>query len=216
MFKNGQWKFLFRQKNWGHFFTLFWSKIWPFLLKNQVFGCFLENRLSEFHVTWSETRDNYFQSFNGSFVSGEILFWPFWPIFGQKYIACGDKLRFLTIFDQFRPICWCLFDNFWSYGFGRKTYGFTLVRACVRASVRASHHIWRSAHQILMIFCTKLHLDESKKMFQADFWKKILVWPFLAKILKTRIFSKIRLEHFLDSSRCSFVQKIIKIWCVVF
>ena len=63
-----------------------------------------------------------------------------------------------------------------------------------RSSVRASHHIWRSAHQILMIFCTKLHLDESKKMFQADFWKKFSFgrfwpktsnfchfWPFLAK-----------------------------------
>ena len=43
---------------------------------------------------------------------GKFSFWPFWPIFGQKYIACGDKLRFLTIFYQFLPICWCLFDNF--------------------------------------------------------------------------------------------------------
>ena len=54
-------KVFVQQKNWGHFFTLFWSKIWPFLLKNQFFGCFLENRLSEFHVTWSEIRDNCFQ-----------------------------------------------------------------------------------------------------------------------------------------------------------
>ena len=84
-------------KNWS-VLDLFWSKIWPFLLKNQVFGCFLENRLSEFHVTWSETRDNCFQSFNGSVVSGKILFWPFWPIFGQKYIACGDIIGF---FDHF-------------------------------------------------------------------------------------------------------------------
>ena len=42
-------------------------------------------------------------------------------------------------------------------------YGFALVRPSV------IHHIWRSAHQILMVFCTKLHLDESKKMFQANF-----------------------------------------------
>ena len=54
-----------------------------------------------------------------------------------------------------------------------EAYGFTLVRA----SVCASHHIWRSAHQILMIFCTKLHLDESKKMFLADFWKKFSFAP---------------------------------------
>ena len=32
-------------------FDHFWSKIWLVLLKNQVFGCFLENRLSEVHVT---------------------------------------------------------------------------------------------------------------------------------------------------------------------
>ena len=48
-----------------------------------------------------------------------------------------------------------------------EAYGFLLVRAsvraCVRACVRARRDIWRSAHQILMMFCTKLHLDESKK-----------------------------------------------------
>ena len=71
-----------------------------------------------------------------------------------------------------------------------EAYGITLVHS----SVRASHHIWRSAHQILMIFCTKLHLDKTKKMFQADFWKKFSfsifwpktanfchIWPFLAQ-----------------------------------
>ena len=48
-----------------------------------------------------------------------------------------------------------------------EAYGFTLVRA----SVRPSHHIWRSAHQILMIFCTKLHLNESKKCSKPIFEK---------------------------------------------
>ena len=43
------------------------------------------------------------------------------------------------------------------------------VRPFVRLFVRSGRDIWRSAHQILMIFCTKLHLDESKKMFQAGF-----------------------------------------------
>ena len=58
--------------------------------------------------------------------------------------------------------------KFWFIGLSAlavEAYGFTLV--C--PSVCASHHIWRSAHQILMIFCTKLHLDKAKKMFQADF-----------------------------------------------
>ena len=40
-------------------------------------------------------------------------------------------------------------------------------RPSVRPSV--SDRISKKTHQILMIFCTKLHLDESKKMFQADF-----------------------------------------------
>ena len=38
-------------------------------------------------------------------------------------------------------------------------------------------------------------------------------WRKTVKNGQTRIFLKIRLEYFLDSSRCSFVQKIIKIWC---
>ena len=37
-----------------------------------IFGCFLENHLSEFHVTWSETKVNCFESY-GSFVSRVIL-----------------------------------------------------------------------------------------------------------------------------------------------
>ena len=54
-FKTRQSKFELWQNFFSPFLDLFWSQIWPFLLKNQVFGCFLENRLSEFHVTWPET-----------------------------------------------------------------------------------------------------------------------------------------------------------------
>ena len=38
------------------FLDLFWSKICPFLLKNQVFGHFLRIRTSDLSKTWSETR----------------------------------------------------------------------------------------------------------------------------------------------------------------
>ena len=41
-------------------------------------------------------------------------------------------------------------------------------------------------------------------------WLKLVIF---GQISKTRVISKIPLEHLLDSSRCSFVQKIIKIWC---
>ena len=67
----------------------------------------------------------------------------------------------------------CPLYSFWSLGFSRKAYGITLVRA----SVRASHHIRISAHLILMIFCTKLHLVESKKNVPSRCLKKILVCP---------------------------------------
>ena len=52
---------------------LFWSKNWQFLLKNLVFRCFLENRPSEFHVTWPERLVNCFVSFSVSVLSGKIL-----------------------------------------------------------------------------------------------------------------------------------------------
>ena len=42
-------------------------------------------------------------------------------------------------------------------------------RSCVRVSVPARRDIWRSAHQIFLKLGTKLHLGETKKMFQADF-----------------------------------------------
>ena len=32
---------------------------------------------------------------------GKILFWPFWPFLGQKYIACGDKVVFSEVIGQF-------------------------------------------------------------------------------------------------------------------
>ena len=94
-------KFFVLTKNLGHFWTLFWSKIWPFLLKNQVFGHFLRNHSSDFSKTWSETGDNCFESSNGSVVSGKFLFSPFWPFLGQKYIACGDICMVLGCFLSF-------------------------------------------------------------------------------------------------------------------
>ena len=55
---------------------------------------------------------------------------------------------------------------YWSLSISRRTYGFALVRPCV---LLARRDIWRSAHQIFLKLGTKLHLGETKKMFQADF-----------------------------------------------
>ena len=43
------------------------------------------------------------------------------------------------------------------------------VRSSGRSFVRSRRDIWRSAHQIFLKLGTKLHLGETKKMFQADF-----------------------------------------------
>ena len=83
-FRNGQWNFLSWQKNLGHFWTLFWSKIWPFLLKNQVFRHFFPNCTSYLFKTWSETWDSCFESSNGSVVCGKILVLAVLAIFGSK------------------------------------------------------------------------------------------------------------------------------------
>ena len=77
-------KFFVLKKIWGHFWTLFWSKIWPFSLKNQVFGHFLRNRTSDLSKTWSETGDNCFVSSKGSVLSGKILVLAVLAIFGPK------------------------------------------------------------------------------------------------------------------------------------
>ena len=34
---------------------------------------------------------------------GKFLFWPFWPVLGQKYIACGDIIWFLGCLWPFSP-----------------------------------------------------------------------------------------------------------------
>ena len=82
-FFNGYRNLKFLPKFFGPFWTLFWSKNWPFLPKNNVFGHFLQNRSSDFHVTWSETGENGFKSFIGSILSGKILVLAILVIFGQ-------------------------------------------------------------------------------------------------------------------------------------
>ena len=67
-----------------HFWTLFWSKIWPCSLENQVFGNFLRNRISDLSKTWSETGDNCFEYSNASVESGKILVLAVFALFGSK------------------------------------------------------------------------------------------------------------------------------------
>ena len=84
LFKNGQWKFLFWQKNWGHFLPFFVPEFGHFCYKNQVFGHFLWNRTSDLSKTWSESGDNCFESSNDSVVSGKILVLAVLAIFESK------------------------------------------------------------------------------------------------------------------------------------
>ena len=83
------------------FGPFFWSKIWPFLLKNQFFGNFLRNRTSDLSKTWSETGTFALNHRVAVLCLGNFLFWPFWPFLGQKYIACGDIYIVLGCFWSF-------------------------------------------------------------------------------------------------------------------
>ena len=100
-------------KKWGPFLDPFWSKIWPFSLKNQIFGHFLRIRTSDLSKTWSETWDSCFESLNSSVVSGKILVLAVLAILGQKYIACGDNIWFWAVFGHSRPNRWWFFVNFY-------------------------------------------------------------------------------------------------------
>ena len=69
---------------------------------------------------------------------------------------------------------------------------------------------WLSFRQI---WCANLKKMSKNLIFGLKMAKYGKNWPFLAKILKREFFSKIRLEHFLASSRCNFVPSFRKIWC---
>ena len=88
----------------GPFLDPFWSKICPFLLKNWVFGHFLQNPTLDLSKTWSETVDNRFESSNGSVVSGKILvfgrFGNFWVKNTLLVVTLYGFGLFLAIFFQ--------------------------------------------------------------------------------------------------------------------
>ena len=55
-----------------------------FAKKNQVFGHFLRNQISDLSKTWSETGDNCLESSNGIAVSRKILVLAVLANFGSK------------------------------------------------------------------------------------------------------------------------------------
>ena len=57
---------------------------WPFLAKKSGFRTFFRNRTSDLSKTWSETEDNWFESWNASVVSEKILVLAVLSIFGSK------------------------------------------------------------------------------------------------------------------------------------
>ena len=101
-FRDGQWKFLFLQKNRGHFWTLFGSK----------FDHFLRNCTSDLSKTWSETWDSCFESFNGSVVSRKILVLAVLAIFGSKIHCLWWHYMVLGWFWPFSSKPLMIFVNF--------------------------------------------------------------------------------------------------------
>ena len=62
------------------------------------------------------------------------------------------KIAIFSVFGLYLPNAVTIFHIFGLSALAVEAYGITLVRVSVRPSVRASHHIWRSVHQILMFF----------------------------------------------------------------
>ena len=87
--------------NFGHF--------WP---KNQVFGHFFETAHQNCLKLGQKLGTVALYNLMLVLWLGKFLFWPFWPFFGQKYIACGDIIWFLAVFGHFLPNRWCFFANF--------------------------------------------------------------------------------------------------------
>ena len=88
-------------KNLGHFWTLFWCKIWPFSLKNQFSDIFFEIA-HQICLKLGQTLGIIALNHRMAVLClGKFLFCPFWPFLGQKYIACGDIIWFWAIFGHF-------------------------------------------------------------------------------------------------------------------
>ena len=111
LFKKGQWKFLFRQQNRGHFWTLFWSKNLAIFTRKSGFRTFSWNCTSDLSKTWSKTGDNCFESFNGSVVSWKILVLAVLAIFGSKIHCLWWHYMVLGRFWQFSSKLLMFFVN---------------------------------------------------------------------------------------------------------
>ena len=74
----------------GLFLDPFLSKIWPFLLKNQVSDIFFESA----HRICLKLGTIALNHRMAVLCLGKFLFWLFWPFLGKKYIACGDIIWF--------------------------------------------------------------------------------------------------------------------------
>ena len=64
-------------KNLGHFWILFWSKIWPFLLKNQVPDIFFETA-HQFGLELGQKEGTIALNHRMAVLCpGKFMFWPF-------------------------------------------------------------------------------------------------------------------------------------------
>ena len=168
MFQADFWKKFSFSRFW-HFFAIF-CHFWP---KNQVFELFLQNRTSEFHVTCSKTRDNCFQSFNGSVVSGKILVLAVLAHFWSKIHCLWWQIE---VFDHFWPISCNLLMFVWQFlFFGPPHRGWDLwfsLRSSVRSSVQE-----RSRNPFIGIF-----------WFLAESWGFLMrrKWHFRILVEKSR------------------------------
>ena len=112
LFKNGQWQFLFWQKNRGHFGPFFRPKFGHFCSKIRVSDIFFESAHQICLKLGQKLGTIALNHRLAVLCLGKFLFWLFWPFLGQKYIACGDIIWFWSVFGHFLPNRLSFFVNF--------------------------------------------------------------------------------------------------------
>ena len=115
--------------------------------------------------------------------------WQFWKFMTYTFqtpswifLNFGMEVVLMVFFEKSYS-CWFdqIYDQNWQFWesiglsvLAVEAYGFTLVRLFVRPCVR---HTISGDHQILIIFCTKIHFDEIKKCSKRIFEKNSRLPP---------------------------------------
>ena len=114
-------------KNLGHFWALFWSKIWPFSLKIRFSDIFFETTHQICLKLGQKLGTVALNHQMAVLCLGNFIFLPFWPFLGQKYIACGDIYMVLGCFGSFSSKLFVFFFFFVNFCYLNYVNGLGMV-----------------------------------------------------------------------------------------